>query len=83
MAAGLAVVSTDLPGVRECVPEEQMPYLVPPADSETMAEKILLLAGNGPECRRLGKVNRRHIEEVFSPDVVSGRTCGFIESVSG
>ena len=68
MAAGLPMVATDLPGIRECLGEEQHPFLVPEGDSTAFAEKMTQLSGD-PELRsQLGRVNRARIERAFSVD---------------
>jgi len=67
MAAGLPVAATDIPGIREAVGSEGYPYLAPPGDAETLADKILLFM-RSPELRdQVGTANRRRIAQEFSP----------------
>jgi glycosyltransferase involved in cell wall biosynthesis len=66
MAAGLAVVGTDCPGIREAVGEEGGPWLAPAGDAEAMAERILRLAVDAESRARLGAANRRRIETQFT-----------------
>jgi glycosyltransferase involved in cell wall biosynthesis len=67
MAAGLAIAGTDIPGIREAVGSDGYPFLAPPGDAETLADRIVTLAMD-PELRaRLGALNRRRIAMKFSP----------------
>jgi glycosyltransferase involved in cell wall biosynthesis len=67
MAAGLAIVGTDIPGIREAVGPAGYPFLAPLGDAETLAERIITLALH-PELRsQLGAINRCRIAMVFDP----------------
>jgi glycosyltransferase involved in cell wall biosynthesis len=74
MAAGLPVVATDLPGVRDCVEGDQTAYLSEIGDPHALAEGILCLAADPAERRRLGAANRRRIEREFSIAAMVERT---------
>jgi glycosyltransferase involved in cell wall biosynthesis len=57
MAAGLPVVGTDVPGIREALGEGGVPFLAPPGDAPGLAEVILRFATD-PELRaRVGRAN--------------------------
>jgi glycosyltransferase involved in cell wall biosynthesis len=63
MSAGLAVVGTDVPGVREALGDVGRPYLAPPRDADGLANAILRV-GLDPSLREsLGEANRRLIRE--------------------
>ena len=66
MSAGLPVVGTDVPGIREAVGAEGSLFLAPAKDAEALAAKILTLADNQPLRRQLGDLNRRRIQTTFS-----------------
>jgi glycosyltransferase involved in cell wall biosynthesis len=61
MTAGLAVVGTDVPGIREIVPAEQDRYLTPPRDHEQLAAVLVELIGDAAARERLGRRNREHV----------------------
>jgi glycosyltransferase involved in cell wall biosynthesis len=63
MAAGLPVVGTDIPGIREIMGEEGGRFLAPPDDAEGLAAALLELVTN-PEIRRAaGSENERLARE--------------------
>jgi glycosyltransferase involved in cell wall biosynthesis len=66
MAAGLAVVSTEVGGVAEVVEEGQTGFLTPPKAISMLSEKILELAGDTNLRRRLGHSGRERARAVFS-----------------
>ena len=61
MRAGLAVVGTDVPGIREIVPAEQEGYLTPPRDHEKLAAVLVEIIGDPAARERLGRRNREHV----------------------
>jgi glycosyltransferase involved in cell wall biosynthesis len=78
MAAGLAIVGTDYPGIREAVGPDGYAYLAPLGDAETLAEQIVALAGD-PEARReAGERNRRRIGSEFRPEDMYRKTLSVI-----
>lgn len=78
MAAGLAVAGTNSPGICEALGDDGLPFLAPPGDVETLAERILQLALN-PELRaKVGTMSRRRIEQEFSPQQMCEKTVAFI-----
>jgi glycosyltransferase involved in cell wall biosynthesis len=68
MASGLAVVATDIPGIREAVGPDGIPFLVPSGDDRAFSEIILKLA-HDPELRkRTGEANQRRVADEFKPE---------------
>ncbi len=77
MASGLAMVGSDIPGVREAVGENYQ-FLSPPGDDETLAATIIQMQRD-PELRaRLGKANKTRIETAFSPETLLARSTELI-----
>jgi glycosyltransferase involved in cell wall biosynthesis len=72
MAAGLAVVATDVGDVRAMLPPEQGDWLVPAGDEPgggtagELAERLAEAAGDPARRRRLGLANRRRLEASYS-----------------
>jgi glycosyltransferase involved in cell wall biosynthesis len=78
MAAGLPVVATDLPGVREAMGPGSGHWLVRPAQPEPFAQSVLDLMDE-PELRRVvGEQNRKWIRDEFSLDAMCERMCRLI-----
>ena len=61
MTAGLAVVGTDVPGIREIVPAEQDRYLTPPRDHEQLAAVLVELIGDPALASGSAARNREHV----------------------
>jgi glycosyltransferase involved in cell wall biosynthesis len=68
MAAGAAVVATDVGGTKEALEHERTGLLIPPGDAPAMAAAIARLLGDRHLASRLGDTARRHIVEHFSLD---------------
>jgi glycosyltransferase involved in cell wall biosynthesis len=78
MAAGLAVVGTDIPGIREALGQNGYSCLVPPADAKALADKVFQFAVEPKLREKLGSVNRRRIELEFSPKRMCEETVNLI-----
>ncbi len=73
MACGLPVIATAVGGNVELVEEGRSGFLVPPADPQAMAARIIELADDGERARRLGAAGRRAVEQRFAmPVMVAG-----------
>lgn len=66
MAAGKAIVASDLPGVRDALGPNAGDILVPPGDHVRFAQLLLALLSNNERCHRLGTANRARIQAEFS-----------------
>lgn len=78
MAAGLPVVATDIPGVREAVGSDGFPFLAPPDDPGALSERILELWRDGTRRRSLGAAMKTRAERVFDPEAACERTAAFL-----
>ncbi|HLA86156.1 MAG TPA: glycosyltransferase, partial [Thermoguttaceae bacterium] len=65
MAAGLPPVACDNAGNREVVENERQGLLVPPRDTDALAEAIGRLIDQPEQARRLGAVARDRVERHF------------------
>lgn len=54
MSIGRAVITTDVPGCRETVTDGKNGFLVPPFNSDALAEKMLYLIEHPEEIQRMG-----------------------------
>lgn len=73
-ACSLPLVTTNVPGCREVVTDEETGLLVPPHDSSALATAILRLAENPELASRLGARAREHIEREFDASIVVDQT---------
>jgi phosphatidylinositol alpha-1,6-mannosyltransferase len=68
--AGLPVVASDVPGVREAVVDGVTGVLVPPGSADALAGAVEELLSDTARRRELGKQGRVHAEQRFSQAVV-------------
>jgi len=66
MASGKAVVTTDIPGIREITIEEDVASIVPAGDDKALAEALISLIDSKDLRNRLGQRARLHVEDKFS-----------------
>ena len=69
MATGLPVVSTEVGDIRTMLPPEQLAHLVPVAGEQTaaaLARHLSALVRDPAGRERLGRLNRRRVEERFT-----------------
>jgi glycosyltransferase involved in cell wall biosynthesis len=78
MAAGLAVVGTDIEGIREVVGASGVRLLAPPGDADELARIVLKLAGNAILCSKIGEENRQRITESFNSERMCEETTSFL-----
>jgi len=71
MASGRPCVTTEALGPREIVINGETGYVVPIADSDTLAEAISRLLSDYELCYRMGKRGRKLVEEKYSWDLVA------------
>ena len=68
MAAGLAMIVTDVGGNAEAVVHAQTGLVVPPRDPKAIGDAIVILARDPEARKRLGAAGRKRVEEQFSID---------------
>jgi glycosyltransferase involved in cell wall biosynthesis len=66
MTAGKAVVGSDLDGVREVVAASETGALVPPNDSDRLAETLAWVLADPDRRRAMGANGRERVERLFS-----------------
>lgn len=78
MAAGLPVVATDIPGIREAVGPEGYRFLVPHGDAKVLADRIVELFRDLTICSSLGDKMQQRVHEKFAPSLMCGSTASLI-----
>lgn len=73
-ACGCALVATDIPGCREVVQDGVNGLLVPPRDSQALAEALEKLLKDDALRTQMGQASRRLAEERFSVEIVNRAT---------
>jgi glycosyltransferase involved in cell wall biosynthesis len=73
-ACGLPLVTTDVPGCREVVADEETGLLVPPHDSTALATAISRLANHSEVASRLGTSAREHAQREFDVNIILDQT---------
>ena len=73
MATGLPVIATDVGGNGEIVDVGRTGDLVPAADSEALAQRILVYARDPEKGRTLGRAGRARVERQFSLETMVQR----------
>lgn len=71
MAAGMAVVGTDVPGIREVMGAPGHPFLAPPGDVRSLADAILRLALDPNLRADVGRANAELIRTRQSPEATT------------
>jgi glycosyltransferase involved in cell wall biosynthesis len=79
MAAGRAVVATDVGGAREAIVEGETGYVVPAGDDARMAERIVSLLEDEERARLMGARGREVVAEKFSCAALLERTLALYE----
>ncbi|UCH90124.1 MAG: glycosyltransferase family 4 protein, partial [Thermoplasmata archaeon] len=81
MATGKPVVISDIPGVREVIEDNVHGYLVEPANSSDLAEKLEILLKDPKLCKKIGRAGRKKVEESFNWDKVVKNILDVYESI--
>ena len=68
MAAGRAVVATNVGGASEAIVEGETGYLVNPGDDRAMAERLIALLRDAGKRRTMGINGRRRVQQCFSTE---------------
>ncbi|MCH8290361.1 glycosyltransferase [Candidatus Poribacteria bacterium] len=73
MAASKPIVGTRVGGVPEVIVDGETGFIVPPKDTQALADKILLLLQNPTVARRLGDAGRQLCMKAFSDTAMAQR----------
>ena len=65
MACGKPVIASQVGGIPDQVSDSKTGFLVQPRDTKAIAERIIWLADNPDEARRMGSAGRRIVESKF------------------
>ncbi len=80
MACGLAVVGSDIPGVREAVGEENAAFLAPSGDDEALSHLLLRFLNDASLRQKVGQANRRRTATSHSPSALCERYLALINA---
>jgi glycosyltransferase involved in cell wall biosynthesis len=80
MAAGLPIISTDLPGTREALGPAYLDALVRPGDDEAFAARVRDLATDADRRQREGDSHHRRALSEFAPERMLTRTTEVLEA---
>jgi glycosyltransferase involved in cell wall biosynthesis len=81
MAAKLPVVATSVGGTPELVTHNETGLLVPPDDSQALADCLAFLLQNPEVATRMGKAGRRRVEEHFTVERMVAETEAVYEAL--
>ncbi len=70
---GKPLVGSDLPGINEVIVPGHTGLLVPPKNSQALAEAIAALVSDWPWARRLGLAARKRAQQLFTLDKMAQR----------
>ena len=78
---GLPIVATNVGGIPEIVKDGVTGLLVPPKDSQTLAEKIIYLLTHRNEAQKMGENAKAWVEKNFSVDKIVNSYVSLYESL--
>jgi len=81
MSSGLPVIATDVGGNTELVSSGLTGYIIPAADHEAMAERIVFLANQHDIARNMGNAGRELVERKFSMDAMVAAYQGLYDNL--
>lgn len=81
-AVGRPIVTTNVPGCKECVDDEVNGYLVPAKSAFELAEAINKLIANQEKRKKFGIASRKKAEQEFSIENVIDKTFSIYNSFS-
>lgn len=83
MAAGLAIVATSVGGIPEVVRDGHNGFLVVPGVTESLAEKLAVLADNHELCQEMGRRSREIAVQELDVEPYAKRLAILYESLAG
>jgi glycosyltransferase involved in cell wall biosynthesis len=81
MAFGLPVVAANVGGLPEVVEDGVTGILVPPKDSDSLAEALVRLLRDPDLCTRMGRAGRERVRSEFTVDRIVSQTLNVYQSV--
>jgi len=81
MAAGRAVIGTDIPGIRQAIGDDTPQQRTAPSDPCDLAAKMQALMADPDLCAELGAMNRRRSEHHFGVDRMVMETMAAVAAV--
>lgn len=78
MAAGLPVVGSDIPGIRDALGDAGEPLLVPPANAQALASALAAVCADSGLRERLGAENRARQRRLFGAERMLDESVGAI-----
>ncbi|MEX2398301.1 MAG: glycosyltransferase, partial [Balneolales bacterium] len=82
-AAGIPVIASDLPGLREAIKDGVNGTLIPASDSEVLAKAVLDLVNDPETAERYGQAGREIAVNEFSQDVVIHKNLSLYKELLG
>lgn len=82
MAAGLPVIATGVGAIPEVVVENETGFIVPPADPETLAQRMACLITDDQLRQRMGRRGRSRVVSQFSMDRVVPQMVNMYEELT-
>ena len=82
-ACGLPIITTDVPGCREVVVDNENGLLVPAQDSTALAEAMIKLIGDWPQMRAFGRAGRLRVQSLFDERLVIDATLNVYSRMLG
>jgi len=73
MSVGRPILTTDVPGCRETVITGENGYLIPKADANALAERMIWFIENSDQWERMGKRSRELAEEKYDVHKVNAK----------
>jgi len=74
MASSVAVIATDNGGTKDIIEDGKTGYLVPPANSDRLAEAIRTILRNPDQKRDMEKAALERVKSLFTADVMARKT---------
>ena len=71
MAIGRPILTTDVPGCRETVVQGENGYLIPKADAQALAERMIWFIEHPEEWQRMGRCSREMAEKRFDVNKIN------------
>ncbi|NEX17216.1 MAG: glycosyltransferase family 1 protein [Halochromatium sp.] len=74
LAAGRAIVTTDVEGCRDIVVPDENGLLVPPRDAVALADALESLIRDPERCQAFGQAGRRRAQAMFATELIEAQT---------